>query len=126
MIKEATKNAKTVTQKLRNVIVSMNNGLSVKFFHSVFQAFQLDFLMAAFANIRFANFTGYFGILNFSLSTVVILFYMILIFYTLLKSRKLHQARQEELKVKKLKDKSEFNAKKNTDSDAETEASGEL
>ena len=63
--------------------------MNLKFFHCTLKAFQLDFLLAAFANLRFIKTESVFGMVNFALSVICVSVYLGLILLTISKSRRI-------------------------------------
>lgn len=49
--------------------------MNTKFLHNTLLTFQLDLLLAAFTNLRFLQSEGFFGILNFILSSSIVILY---------------------------------------------------
>lgn len=92
---EMKKTSKLV--KLRDAILKLNSKMGLKFFYIMFQVFQLDFLLAAFANLKFYNTAGYFGIVNLSISIIVVVFYALLIIILFKNSRRIYNFRRKAL-----------------------------
>lgn len=87
--KEEKKNEKGFKETIANFFYACNIKMDLEFYYDVVQAFQFDFLLASFANFRFVNFSGYFGILNLTISAIIVIFYTLMVTVTVFKSVKI-------------------------------------
>jgi site-specific recombinase len=65
----------TMSYKFAKKVVNLNTTMGYSFLVGTLMAFQLDFLLAAWANMRFIQTDGLFGTLNFAISVLVIFVY---------------------------------------------------
>lgn len=69
----------SLVYKIALKLQQLDNRMNLKFFSVTFLAFQLDFLMASFANFRFIKIAGIFGVINFIISSVIAVAYILLV-----------------------------------------------
>jgi hypothetical protein len=81
----------SVNYKIAKGAIYAYNVMGYGFLFNTLMAFQLDFLLSAFANIRFLKTDGLFGSLNLTVSVVLILIYLAAIFTSFIKQVKIER-----------------------------------
>jgi len=65
--------------------------LHISFFFQLMMGFHMNFLMGIFSNFRFFNFKSTFGIINFALTILTLLFLLGLLIVSIIKQRKIEE-----------------------------------
>lgn len=79
----------TYSYKFTKFIVKANSLMGSGFIIGTLMAFQLDFLLAVWVNLRFVEPKGIFGTINFGLSALVVFVYLVVIVVIFVKQRQL-------------------------------------